>query len=111
MDSPVGSVTTVKGLCRAGSPRTGGRSSDMTSQSAQSKSRGGKAPSSAAAERSSSSGRPGAQGGGLPAPLSEAVYRKALEELPDGARMATETCIQSWKVTLPAAGSPSRAAC
>ena len=93
MDSPVGSVTSeVKGLCRSGSPRTAARLSEQAP--AQGKSRSGKGAGGAA----SSGGRPGAQGAALPAPLSEAVYRKALEELPDGARMATETCIQSWKV-------------
>ncbi len=34
----------------------------------------------------------------LPAPLSNGAYRKVLKELPDGPRVAAETCVQFWKV-------------
>ena len=34
----------------------------------------------------------------LPAPLSNGAYRKILKELPDGPRVAAETCVQFWKV-------------
>ena len=76
MDSPVGAASSP--ICRSGSPRTTVRPSE--SASAQGKPRGGKGAAASAAGM-----RPGAQGTALPAPLSEAVYRKALEELPDGA--------------------------
>ena len=41
----------------------------------------------------------------LPAPLNNGAYRKILKELPDGPRIAAETCVQFWKVLL--AGAPS----
>ena len=41
----------------------------------------------------------------LPAPLNNGAYRKILNELPDGPRIAAETCVQFWKVLL--AGAPS----
>ena len=34
----------------------------------------------------------------FPAPLSNGAYRKILKELPDGPRIATETCVKFWKV-------------
>lgn len=34
----------------------------------------------------------------LPAPLAHGAYRKILKELPDGPRIAAETCVQFWKV-------------
>jgi hypothetical protein len=34
----------------------------------------------------------------LPAPLTNGAYRKILKELPDGPRIAAETCVQFWKV-------------
>ena len=34
----------------------------------------------------------------LPAPLNNGAYRKILKELPDGPRIAAETCVQFWKV-------------
>ena len=36
----------------------------------------------------------------LPAPLSNGAYRKILKELPDGPRIAAETCVKFWKVCL-----------
>lgn len=33
----------------------------------------------------------------LPAPLNNGAYRKILKELPDGPRIAAETCVQFWK--------------
>jgi len=36
----------------------------------------------------------------LPAPLANGAYRKMLKELPDGPRIAAETCVQFWKVLL-----------
>lgn len=36
----------------------------------------------------------------LPAPLAHGAYRKILKELPDGPRIAAETCVQFWKVIL-----------
>lgn len=38
----------------------------------------------------------------LPAPLSNGAYRQILKELPDGPRVAAETCVQFWKVGYPA---------
>jgi hypothetical protein len=40
----------------------------------------------------------------LPAPLNNGAYRKILKELPDGPRIAAETCVQFWKVLL--SGAP-----
>ena len=34
----------------------------------------------------------------LPAPLANGALKKILKELPEGARVAAETCVQFWKV-------------
>jgi hypothetical protein len=34
---------------------------------------------------------------GLPAPINNGVFRRILKELPDGARIAAETCVRFWK--------------
>eukprot|EP00960_Hanusia_phi_P029346 747902-Hanusia_phi.AAC.3 len=40
----------------------------------------------------------GAQDVPLPAPLANGAFKKILKELPEGARVAAETCVQFWKV-------------